>query len=219
MIFTAHQPNFLPYPGFWLKMDGADRFGLMPKAQFSKGGHINRVQIGYDEAKNWLTVPVTQNLGQNIDQVRISEVRRLESLRRTIEQTYGKKKYWSLYGPQILESFKIPRENLAGLNIELIHTLRRLLNIETVIVDMPENSGDPSKDLLEWTLAQGCETYISGSAGRGYLNTQIFRDAGVSVYYQQCDIAENYKTVSILSVLMDFGSDWRNYCKQNLLGE
>jgi len=48
MIFAAHQPNLLPYPGFWLKMDRADVFGLMPNAQFSKGDYMNRVQIGWE---------------------------------------------------------------------------------------------------------------------------------------------------------------------------
>jgi hypothetical protein len=216
MIFTAHQPNFLPYPGFWLKMDGADRFGLMPKAQFSKGGHINRVQIGYDETKSWLTVPIVRKFGQKIDRVQVSDPRKIEGLRKSVEHTYSKKKYWSLYGPKILGSL-VPGENLADLNLKLIRTLKEVLGIETVTVEMPENSGDPSKDLLDWTLEQGCDTYISGSAGRNYLNTQIFEEAGVSVYYQGCEIAEGYKTVSILSILMDFGPDWRTQCRQTLL--
>lgn len=219
MIFTAHQPNFLPYPGFWLKMDNADCFGVMPKAQFSKGGHINRVQIGYDETKNWVTVPVVQKLGQRIDEVLIADNAKLDKLWRSIEQTYSKKKYWSAYGHRLYSALSTPANTLSDLNLELLGVLKQCLDVSTVVLTMPENSGNPSKDLLYWAIEQGCDTYVSGSAGRGYLDTQLFRDAKVGVYYQQCEIVENYRTVSILSVLMDFGPDWRSYCKQNLLVE
>ena len=58
MIVGIHQPNYLPYLGFFDKMAKSDIFIIYDDAQFNKYEfqHRNRIRI-YDGWK-WLTVPV-----------------------------------------------------------------------------------------------------------------------------------------------------------------
>ena len=108
MRFAAHQPNLLPYAGFWLKMDSADIFGLMPEAQFSKGDYTNRVLIGWEDKKQWLTLPVKQKLKQRISEVELSDEIRMDKVSKTIEQTYGKRRFWKDYGEKVTRAILEP---------------------------------------------------------------------------------------------------------------
>src|SRR2546429_5666703 len=59
MIVTIHQPNYLPYLGFFHKMANADVLVLYDTAQYSKQlGVHNRNRIKTPQGAQWLTVPV-----------------------------------------------------------------------------------------------------------------------------------------------------------------
>ena len=42
---AIHQPNYLPWIGFFDKLDQVDKFVLLDKANHSKSGFINRNKI------------------------------------------------------------------------------------------------------------------------------------------------------------------------------
>src|SRR3989344_2925711 len=76
MIISGHQPEYLPYLGFFYKMVKADRFILVDNIQFSKGDFQNRNRIRAASDPRgwaWLTVPVvTSGKGyQKIDEIEI----------------------------------------------------------------------------------------------------------------------------------------------------
>ncbi len=63
MILTGHQPNYLPYPGFFHKVARSDRFLFVDSVQFVKRGpfgwmHRNRIRTGSSQGWDWLSVPV-----------------------------------------------------------------------------------------------------------------------------------------------------------------
>src|SRR5438876_6902053 len=59
MIVTIHQPNYLPYLGFFHKLANADVFVVYDTAQYSKQlGLHNRNRIKTPQGAQWLTVPV-----------------------------------------------------------------------------------------------------------------------------------------------------------------
>ena len=73
MKVAIHQPNYLPWMGYFHKMHHADVFIFLDDVQFTKGSHINRVKILSGKGPRWLTVPVVKvKLGQNIIDVRPS---------------------------------------------------------------------------------------------------------------------------------------------------
>src|SRR3546814_3690829 len=70
MIVAIHQPNYLPWLGYFHKIARADVFVFLDDVQFSKNGYTNRVRILGDGAARWLTIPAAVHLGDPIGAVR-----------------------------------------------------------------------------------------------------------------------------------------------------
>ena len=211
MIFAAHQPNLLPYLGWWAKLEESDRFGLMAGAQFSKGDYHNRVRIGWDDSPRWLTVPVKVTLGERIDEVEIAEHYQASSLLAILDATYARYASWANYRDDIqdmLEEYE-PGSRLIGLSRHLIGWLRTKLEAKTEIVEMPMTNEDPSERLARWTEETGCNVYLSGRGGRSYLDEAPFHRRGLEVRYQEAHMQYGYQKVSALTALIDHGVDWR----------
>ena len=70
MIVAIHQPNYLPWLGYFYKIARADVFVFLDDAQYSKNSYTNRVQVSEPGGAKWLTVPVSYNFGDLISDVR-----------------------------------------------------------------------------------------------------------------------------------------------------
>ena len=59
-VVAIHQPNFLPWLGFFAKLARADVFVLLDDAQFQKkrGTGSNRVKLLVAGRAAWVTVPI-----------------------------------------------------------------------------------------------------------------------------------------------------------------
>ena len=58
MTVTIHQPEYLPYLGFFDRIAKSDVFVILDNAQFQKGGFINRNKINTATGWQWITVPL-----------------------------------------------------------------------------------------------------------------------------------------------------------------
>ena len=67
-IVSAHQPNFLPYLGFFDKMDKSDVFVIRDEVQFAERDYHHRNRIRINGPRNnepqckWIRVPVTHQV-------------------------------------------------------------------------------------------------------------------------------------------------------------
>jgi hypothetical protein len=76
VLVACHQPNFLPWLGYFAKLARSDRFVLLDRVQFprtSRGTYTNRVQLLIGGQPAWLTVPVVREGVQAIGDVRIDD--------------------------------------------------------------------------------------------------------------------------------------------------
>ena len=71
MIISIHQPNFLPWLGYFYKIAASDMFIVLDDVQYTKNSYINRSQIKTPQGCLWLTVPVHASLSNKIIEVRI----------------------------------------------------------------------------------------------------------------------------------------------------
>ena len=71
MKVAIHQPQYLPWLGYFDKIDQVDCFVLLDDVQFKKNEWQNRNRIKTPQGWQWLTVPVIHRFPQRIDEVRI----------------------------------------------------------------------------------------------------------------------------------------------------
>lgn len=183
---AAHQPQYLPWLGFFDKVAQADVFVLLDNVQFKKNEWQNRNRIKGASGPQWITVPVRRRFPQTIAEV---EVRDTEPWRRkhlrALDSNYRRAAHFEEVMAPIAEVLEQRQTRLAPLNIELIRRLMRQLGIETRIVlgSAVEAREDPTLRLIDLCLQMGADTYLSG-AGGDYLDQSAFAAAGISLRFQ-----------------------------------
>ncbi|MFQ5912222.1 MAG: WbqC family protein [Nitrospinota bacterium] len=202
-VMSAHQPNFLPYLGFFHKMLNSDVFVIRDEVQFVERDwhHRNRIRVqGEDQdgqpKSNWLTVPVKKENIQIKDiliktEAKYKNVPWNVYILRQIRSNYEKSPFFGRYFPKIEEIFLSKKERLIDLNLDLIIYLRESFEIGTKIViaselDGYEKSGDPVLDLVELCKVTGANTYLSGPGGKNYLKSLApFERNGIEVIFHE----------------------------------
>jgi hypothetical protein len=188
MIAALHQPNFMPYIGFFHKMLNCDVFILMDSVQFSKESWINRVKIKTKDGWNWLTVPVLtkHRSDQNISEVEIDSSRKWKrKVFDALKYNYSKAGHFDDCIGEIQRLLKEDHSKLMKLNVNLIEYLRSELRISTKMIYLSELNveGFASELLVRACRAAGCDTYLSGDGARSYLDEEVFRAAGIRLVY------------------------------------
>jgi hypothetical protein len=181
MKVTVHQPNYLPYMGFFHKMAKADVMILYDTAHFSRAaGFHNRNQIKTPRGARWITVPVQRATLHAIRDVRIVDVPWAPRHSQTLDANYRRTPYYESYSKGLEAILLKPWTHLASLNEALIGLLARWLNIPTKIVRASDLSvpptTDPTSRLIDLVRAVGGDTYISGQGGHEYLDEGQFKD-------------------------------------------
>lgn len=194
MILAAHQPNFLPWLGFFDKMRKADLFVIVDHVQFERQNFQNRTLIKTPMGPRWLTVPVRQNsrderiVDKAVDNSRRGRLRWGRKMALTLRRCYQCAPYFHEYGPALAHVFDQTWDQLAPLNLRLIEFCRNALGIRTPILRSSELrlSGSKSDMVLSLCRAVGADAYLSGAGGsRGYLDLPAFAQAGIRVVWQQ----------------------------------
>ena len=69
---AIHQPNYIPWAGYFFKIAHVDTFIFLDDVEYSKNSYINRNQIKTPNGNLWLTVPVHSESESKINEVKIS---------------------------------------------------------------------------------------------------------------------------------------------------
>lgn len=200
MIVAMHQPDLLPYSGFWHKMAKADVFELRADFQFTKRGYQRRVKM----RDRWATVPVVgEPFRDLISEVRIDPDIASKTLADTIYGRYAGSRYWRLRGQDLLDIVQgVHCDRLWQFNLALTIGVRDLLGITTPISVGPPVKGVKSEAIVNALLQYNAvTTHLSGPGARTYMGEgREFSDAGIELRFTR------HRPVtgdSIVSVLMD----------------
>ena len=71
MIISIHQPQYLPWLPYYSKIARSDIFIFLDDVQYQKNGLQNRNELKNSNGRFWLTVPVSVNLGDKLNEVKI----------------------------------------------------------------------------------------------------------------------------------------------------
>ena len=189
MIVSIHQPNYLPWSGFFHKMSMCDQFVLLDNVPFSKNSYQNRCKIKTSQGTNkWLTVPVLMSghFGQATNLVQIDKRSRWASKHwRTIKQNYSRAPFFDVLAECIKSVYHADWDLLGDLNVELITRIAKVLRIATPLVRATSIGVEGRRSDLLYSICQslGASEYLSGPSGRNYLDVQVFTAHGIKVTY------------------------------------
>jgi len=188
MIVAIHQPNYLPWAGYFHKLARADVFVFLDDVQFPKNSYVNRVRILDGGRAVWLTVPAKPKLGTPIGDVVPAQAdwpaRHLSRLRNAYAGAAAFKVVWldieDLYG-------ELAGATLADANRRLIEGVAGRLGLAPRFVAASEFPGKggvrADARLVELVKAVGGHTYLSGHGGADYQDPAVFETAGVGLEY------------------------------------
>jgi hypothetical protein len=184
---AIHQPQYLPYLGFFHKLCRCDIFVALDNVQFQKNGLQNRNKIKTRQGWQWLTVPVLQDFGQPIMEVVIN--RNVPWQRKhcnAIASNYGRAPFFNEFGPSLKLLLEQEWHRLNQLDMALAKWAMEALSIETPIVHASELSveGNQTELLIAICQAVGADCYLSGTGGRRYMDLEAFAAAGITVEWQ-----------------------------------
>jgi len=188
MIVAIHQPNFLPWIGYFYKMAMADVFVFLDNVPFSKSGFTNRVKIKTAKGSEWLTVPVLTKgkLAQPVRRVTACSTNWKSKIVKTLEHNYRKSPYYSVYSDQLSALLHGASDNLADLNIKLIQYLAEILKVDDKKVFRSSEmdvAGESTGLLIDVCQKLGADVYLSGSGGRNYQEETAFQRQGLKLAY------------------------------------
>lgn len=188
MIVANHQPQFLPYLGFFDKVSKADLLVVMDDVQFLERGFQHRNLIKMQTGKQWLTVPVVQRRGQLIGDVAIDPAQNWRRKHWSALQTnYNPSRHFKALAPE-LRSILLEgtHTHLLGLDLDLMRWAMTHLGITTPMRLSSELgvTGEKSERHINICRAVGADTYLSGPGGRLYMDMDLFERAGIAVQFQ-----------------------------------
>jgi hypothetical protein len=180
MTVAAHQPGYLPWPGFFQKTLRADLLVLLDNVQFPRGqSWVNRNRIKGALGVIWLTVPVRKK-GRGLQPMREVEVYSERDWCRkhllTLRHSYGNAPYFDDHFPFFEETFAREWKNLIDLNLTVLSYLRDALGLEAEfrLASSMGVSGRGAQLLVELCEKSGGGAYLMSRAARKYLDESAF---------------------------------------------
>ncbi len=224
MIVTIHQPEHLPWLGFFDKIAAADVYVCLDTVQFRKNYFQNRNRILTAAGPAWVTVPVMVkgHLSSTIADTKIAEDGRwAKKYWRTVTQSYGRHPFFEEYAPAFGQVLSRSWRGLRDLNLSLIELFFAALGLDRkpVLASDLGVTGQSSALLLEVCRRVGADVYLSGPMGESYLDESGFRAAGIAVQYHRFDHPvypqlgrqDFVDKLSAFDLLMNVGPGGRSY--------
>ena len=190
MVVTIHQPDFLPWLGFFDRWGKSDLYIVLDDVQFIRRGWHHRDKIKTQNGIEWLTVPV-QKKGrycQTIKEVKINNQENWKQKHlKTLQQAYKKAPNVDLVYGKLSEIYNRDYDLLISFNMNLLRLCSKMLGINVPVVFASEFNvkSTGSRRLVDLVKSVGGNDYLTGSGSRDYLDEAIFKKEGINVCWQE----------------------------------
>ncbi len=211
------QSAYLPWKGYFDLIHDVDLLVFYDDVQYTRQDWRNRNRIKTPHGLRWLTIPVGTSLARRICDVELPagdwQSRHWQALR----SAYGGAPHFGRYRELLAHLYCERRwETLSQLNQHLVGTIaRELLGIRTQIVDSRDYAAAGRKQdrLLDLLDEVGASVYVSGPAGRRYLEPDRFTARGIELRWKSYEGYPEYPQlhgpfvheVTVLDLLFQVG--------------
>lgn len=219
---TIMQPAYLPWLGFFDRVDASDLFIVLDNVQLdtnSKTRFTNRNKIRTKEGWIWLSLPMKtkgfhgQSLIKDIELVEDNwNVKHLKS----IENNYCKTPYFHRYYPSLKEIYKQKWGKMQDLIDVMTQFFMESLHIKTPIIKSSEIpvSSKKSQLILDLCKYADATTYYSGVFGKEYLAVNDFTSEGIEIFFHDYKhpVYQQYfpgfePYMSVIDLLFNYGDE------------
>lgn len=218
MTAAVHQPQYLPWLGYFDKMDKADVFCYLDNVQFKKNEWQNRNRIKTSKGWQWITMPVCYRFPQKINEVEINNnVKWQRKHLQALITNYSKSPFFEKFLPFFNQVLSNDFKSFSSFAVYINEHIRRELGINTRTVkssEMDLKNDEPSARLAEICKNLGADTYLAGRDGEKYMDMKLFKDQGIKVIFQEFNhpvypqvFGEFISHLSIVDLLFNCGHD------------
>jgi lipopolysaccharide/colanic/teichoic acid biosynthesis glycosyltransferase len=181
-----HQPEFLPYIGFFQRIAEADILVALDDVGYQKNAFINRNKIKTKNGLKWITVPVkNRSSNSKINEVLIDNSKNwADSILGSISANYSKAPYFKDYFIILKDILSKKWDKIADLDICLLETINKILGINLRIIRSSELivDGRGEERLIKICKKLKADSYLSGPGCEGHqINRENFEKEGMKV--------------------------------------
>ena len=185
---VIHQPDFLPYLGFFHRLLYVDLYVVLDDVQFVRRGWHNRDKIKTRQGEKWITVTTKKERKTAlINEMMLCETAdfRGEHLR-LFKENYGKSKYYSEIMPHIERLYDFKCERMMDFNMKSIDMLMELFDVTTDYIFSADLGIEGIKDYKTVGILKklNVKHYLSGVGAKVFHQPELFKEAGIEVVFQ-----------------------------------
>jgi len=215
---SIHQPNYIPWLGYFDKIYQSDVFVFLDDAQFSNEAQQNFHYIKTSQGSFRIKIPVKVKFGDKINEIKTrDELGWKKKHVRTLEMNYKKAKHFDEVFDDFSSLLLNDYEDLCHLNISIIKYICEKFGIDTECIRSSQlglNSKREEKVIDICTSLDG-KIYLSGTGAKAYQKEENFTERDIELRYSSFkpfiypqlwgDFQSN---VSVIDYLMNCGYDW-----------
>jgi hypothetical protein len=188
---VIHQPDFLPYIGFFHRFLNAELWVILDNVQFIHKGSIgwqHRDKIKTPQGAKWITVSVQKcALGTSINEVLLSKSTdwRIDHLN-LIRENYKKSAFFDEIFPYIEELYAVSCDKMIDFNMKSIEMLLKLFDIDirSIYSSTLNPKGAKNERLIDILKKVDATVYLSGIGSRNYIDEKMFDENDIDIVWQ-----------------------------------
>ena len=188
---VIHQPDFLPYLGFFHRLIYSDLYVVLDNVQFvsSSSSMQFRDKIKTPNGEKWVTV-ATKKTSRNTlicDKVLFEESGFRERNLNQFKENYRAAIFFGEIMPYVEQLYSFRCEKLMDFNMKSIEMLMGLfdINIDIVFASDVDAEGKKNELLVDILKSVNATTYLSGVGAKDYYEPTLYDEAGIKVIFQE----------------------------------
>lgn len=188
-VVVVHQPDFIPYLGFFHRLMQADAWVVLDHVQLNDAGWVHRDKIKTAYGCKWISLPLQKNTHLASINSRLLSITgdwRQQHLAKW-QDAYKKSPFFDEVWPHLESIYACKASFLCEFTLHSIEVLLELLDIRLPEQYESHTLGieDKSNELVAKLVSKvGGTHYLSGVGARDYHDDAPYEAAGIEVIWQ-----------------------------------
>lgn len=190
MTVAVHQPNFIPWIGYFDKIAQSDVFVLLDTVQYPRSKSVaNRNSIKTKQGALEVVVPIAHPKGSQrlstYQEVEFAELNWKKKVLNTLSHAYGRTPFYNETLALLEKCFD--QQTFLDMNNLFITEVVNRLDLGTKLLalsDLPEASGVNNTLIISICKTLKADTYLSGKGASAYNDVDMYAKEGLRLTYQ-----------------------------------